>query len=220
MSGSFLRNLQFAEDIMELQKGVLCFDEFLVHKRPEIAGYFAVEQDAKLQTEYLKNSFRMKEYTEFNVGENGQTSVGYRADGDGLTIWKGKYLSREAETKISWEDARFWVNAYIEDGTYLLPGETAEKIDTKGLYQQLDLFTMFTEQVGNIAMKQAEAGVEKAEKDGGEPLPRRLPQEQIDVILRSGGGMEDSRKRIYAKYRQGKTPEEMAEFLKIGRAHV
>ena len=214
LSGSFLRNLQFAEDIMELQKGVLCFDEFLVHKRPEIAGYFAVEQDAKLQTEYLKNSFRMKEYTEFNVGENGQTSVGYRADGDGLTIWKGKYLSREAETKISWEDARFWVNAYIEDGTYLLPGETAEKIDTKGLYQQLDLFTMFTEQVGNIAMKQAEAGVEKAEKDGGEPLPRRLPQEQIDVILRSGGGMEDSRKRIYAKYRQGKTPEEMAEFLK------
>ena len=29
----------------------------------------------------------------------------------------------------------------------------------------------------------------------------------------SGGGKENSRKRIYAKYQQGKTPEEMAVFL-------
>ena len=39
-------------------------------------------------------------------------------------------------------------------------------------------------------------------------------KKQIDDILRSGGGRDDSRKRIYAKYQQGKTPEEMAEFLK------
>ena len=198
---------------MEIQKGILCSDEFLIHKRPEIAGYFAAEPDTGLQAEYFKNCFRMKEYTEFYIGEDGQTRAGYCADEDGLTMWKGKYLSREAETKISWEDARFWVNTYIEDGTYLLPGETAEKIETKGMYQQLDLFTMFSEQLGNIAMKQAEAGSEKAEREIQKP-PRRLPQEQIDVIVRSGGGRDNSRKRIYAKYQQGKTPEEMAEFLK------
>ena len=33
-------------------------------------------------------------------------------------------------------------------------------------------------------------------------------------ILRSGGGRDDSRKRIYAKYQQRKTPEEMTAFLK------
>lgn len=134
------------------------------------------------QAEYLKNFFRMEEFTEFYVGENGRTRVGCRADEDGLTMWKGKHLSREAEARISWEDARFWVNAYMEDDVYLLPGEAAENIDAKGLYQQLDLFTMFSE--------------------------------QIDVILRSSGGRENSRKRIYAKYRQGKTPGEIAEFLK------
>lgn len=32
--------------------------------------------------------------------------------------------------------------------------------------------------------------------------------------MRSGGGRDNSRKRIYAKYQQGKIPEEMAEFLK------
>ena len=206
LSGSFLDNLDFAEKAVEIQKGILCSDDFLIHKRPEIAGYFAMEQDTRLQTEYFKNSFRMEEFTELDIGD---IRAGYRADEDGLTMWKGHYLTREAEARISWEDARYWVNSYIEDGVYLLPGEKAEQIDTNGMYQQLDLFSMFTEQVGSIAMKQAEAGSIR------DDAPKAaLPEDQLEVILRSGGGRENSRKRIYAKYRQGKTPEEMAEFLK------
>ncbi|MFW5553446.1 MAG: DUF3849 domain-containing protein [Roseburia inulinivorans] len=162
-----------------------------------------MEQDARLQTDYLKNSFRMEEFTELYIGE---TRAGYRADEDGLTMWKGNYLTREAETRISWEDARFLVNSYIEDEVYLLPGEVAEQIDTDGMYKQLDLFSLFSEQVGNIAMKQAE-------ETSIVPPSTKIPQEQIDIILRSGGGKENSRKRIYAKYQQGKTPEEMAVFL-------
>lgn len=203
LSGSFLDNAQ-EEDFTDLKKGILCFDKHLIHKRPEIAGYFQIEQDARLQTDYLKNSFRMEEFTELYIGE---TRAGYRADEDGLTMWKGNYLTREVETRISWEDARFLVNSYIEDGVYLLPGEEAEQIDTDGMYKQLDLFSMFSEQVGNIAMKQAE-------ETSIVPPSTQIPQEQIDTILRSGGGKENSRKRIYAKYQQGKTPEEMAVFLK------
>ena len=52
-----------------------------------------------MQTEYLKNSFRMEEFTEFDIGE---MRAGYRADEDGLTMWKGHYLTREAEARISW----------------------------------------------------------------------------------------------------------------------
>ncbi len=211
LSGSFLQNLQFAEDSMALQKGILCSDKFLIHKRPEIAGYFTVEQDAVMQMEYLKNSFHMEEFTELDIGE---MRAGYRADEDGLTMWKGHYLTREAEARISWEDARFFVNSYIEDYVYLLPGEKAEQIDTNGMYQQLDLFSMFSEQVGSIAMKEAEQGIIPAEKISSKPLKEVIPKEQIDTILQSGGGRENSRKRIYAKYQQGKTPEGMAEFLK------
>ena len=193
LSGSFSDK---TEDFTELQKGILCFDNHLIYKRPEIAGYF--------QSEYLKNSFRMEEFTELYIGD---VRAGYRADEDGLTMWKGNYLTREAESRLSWEDARYWVNSYIEDGVYLLPGEVAEQIDTDGMFKQLDLFTMFTEQVGNIAMKQAE---EKSVM----PTGFVLPEKQIDDILRSGGGRDDSRKRIYAKYQQRKTPEEMTAFLK------
>ena len=83
----------------------------------------------------------------------------------------------------------------------------AEQIDTDGMFKQLDLFTMFSEQVGNIAMKQAE---EKSVM----PTGFVLPEKQIDDILRSGGGRDDSRKRFSAKYQQRKTPEEMTAFLK------
>ena len=211
LSGSFLDNLDFAEKAMEIQKGLLCSDDFLIHKRPEIAGYFAMEQDTMLQTEYFKNCFHFGTYYGLNVAG---TSIGFHANDEGLHINMSGRAGAENEVLLSWEDARFFVNSYIEDDVYLLPGEKAEQIDTNGMYQQLDLFSMFTEQVGGIAMKEAEQGIIPAEKAIPEPKKEAMPKEQLEMILRSGGGRENSRKRIYAKYQQGKTPEEMAEFLK------
>ena len=211
LSGSFLDNLDFAEKAMEIQKGLLCSDEFLIHKRPEIAGYFAMEQDAALQTEYFKNCFHFGTYYGL---EAAGTSIGFHADDEGLHINMTGKAGAENETLLSWEDARFFVSSYMEDGVYLLPGEKAEQIDTSGMYQQIDLFSMFSEQVGGIAMKEAEQGTIPIEKISSGPLKEVIPKEQIDTILQSGGGRENSRKRIYAKYQQGKTQEEMAEFLK------
>ena len=204
VSGSFSVP-DFTKDLGELQKGILCSDRFLIHKRPEIAGYFQMEPDSILQSEYLKNSYRMNEFTELDIGE---VRGGYRADEDGITLWKGNYLTREAECRLTWEEARYWVNSYMEDGTYLLPGEVAERIETDGMFQQMDLFTMFSEQVGNVAMKQIE------EPSSIMPLGFTLPEKELDAILRTGGGRDDSRKRIYAKYQQRKTPKEMEAFLR------
>ena len=39
-------------------------------------------------------------------------------------------------------------------------------------------------------------------------------RKELDAILRTGGGRDDSRKRIYAKYQQRKTPKEMEAFLR------
>ncbi len=92
-------------------------------------------------------------------------------------------------------------------------GNRTEGIDLQlnteptGAYQQLSLFPSFEEQVGTIAA--AEASIEYTM-----PAAFSLPLNQIDTILRSGGGRDNSRKRIYAKYQQGKSPEEMTEFLK------
>ncbi|GFI08078.1 hypothetical protein IMSAGC007_00522 [Lachnospiraceae bacterium] len=211
LSGSFLDNLESAEKATELQKGVLCSDAFLIHKRPEIAGYFAMEQDTVLQREYFKNSFHMGMTYILGVGDS---IVEFHAEENGIYMRDRTDGIDSEDILLSWEDARFFVNSYIEDGAYLLPGEKAEQIDTNGMYKQLDLFSMFAEQVGGIAMKEAEDGIIPAEKAVPELKKEALPKEQLDTILQSGGGRENSRKRIYAKYQQGKTPEEMSEFLK------
>ena len=83
LSGSFLDNLDFAEKAMEVQKGVLCSDTFLIHKRPEIAGYFALEQDAMLQTEYFKNCFHFNTYYGY---EAAGVPVGFYANEEGIHI--------------------------------------------------------------------------------------------------------------------------------------
>jgi len=70
-----------------------------------------------------------------------------------------------------------------------------------------DLFPSFEEQMGTMIAAEASVKHEK-------PAAFSLSEEQIDDILRTGGGMEDSRKRIYAKYQEHKSPAEMAEFLK------
>ena len=70
----------------------------------------------------------------------------------------------------------------------------------------MDLFSLMSEQVGNIAMAQAEMPSDRF-------LFGTITAGQIEEILRTGGGKENSRKRIYHKYQTGKTPEEMAAFL-------
>ncbi len=187
-----------------LEQGILQFDEFMIHKCPDIAGYFLFEKDKKKQTEYVKNSYKHEKYTEFHVGVE---RVGYRADENGLTLWNGNYLSRTAEATIPWNEVRDRIAQYMENDTYLKPGQVPQWTETENSYQQLSLFPSLEEQLGNIAV--AEASIKYTM-----PAAFSLPQEQLDTILRSGGGRDNSRKRIYAKYQQGKTPEEMAEFLK------
>ena len=73
-------------------------------------------------------------------------------------------------------------------------------------YRQMDLFSLMSEQVGNIVMAQAEMPSDRF-------LFGTITAGQIEEILRTGGGKENSRKRIYHKYQTRKTPEEMAAFL-------
>ena len=202
LSGEEIINRHWAK----IEKGILQFDEFMVHKCPDIAGVMLFEPDKDKQTEYIKNSYRHGEYTEFYVGEE---RAGYRADESGMTLWSGTYQNRKAEAVISWEDVRNSIAFYMEKGEYLKEGQIPQWEEPKEteVYQQLSLFPTIEEQIGTIEAAQA-----------GEkyimPAAFSLPKEQLEAILRTGGGRDNSRSRIYAKYQQGKTPEEMAEFLK------
>ena len=74
-------------------------------------------------------------------------------------------------------------------------------------YRQMDLFSLMSEQLGNIAVAQVEKPIHLS-------FPGTISEEKVAKILCTGGGLENSRKRIFAKYEQGKTPEEMTDFLR------
>jgi N12 class adenine-specific DNA methylase/adenine-specific DNA methylase len=83
-------------------------------------------------------------------------------------------------------------NSESRDNLQLIEDNSQEPIFT-----QLSLFPSFEEQVGTVAA--AEASMKYTM-----PAAFSLPQETIGMILRSGGGKQHSRKRIYAKYIEGK----------------
>lgn len=126
-------------------------------------------------------------------GENGafdRTDEGERGDNGADESRKSDALGSEDEQH------RTLSRGDRDDGTDLqLNIEQPE-----GTYQQLSLFPSFEEQVGTIAA--AEASIQYTM-----PAAFSLPQEQIDSILRSGGGRDNSRKRIYAKLLQAWIPQ-------------
>ena len=90
----------------------------------------------------------------------------------------------------------------VTDTDDLLRGDAAEHTFT-----QLSLFPSFEEQVGTVAA--AEASMKYTM-----PAAFSLPQSELETILRSGGGKQHSRKRIFAKYTEGRNAEQMVDFLK------
>ena len=74
-------------------------------------------------------------------------------------------------------------------------------------FTQLSLFPSFEEQVGTVAA--AEASMKYTM-----PAAFSLPQNELETIFRSGGGKQHSRKRIFAKYTEGRNAEQMVDFLK------
>jgi len=198
-----------SEDVI---RGLLCYDEFLKQKRPDIARTFVTEPDEEKRTAFIKKAYN-SEYSEFDVGVH---RVGYKAQEDGLVIWEGHYLSRSSESKLSWSLLRQLVDAYIEDNVYLIPGEDIDLLGPGGeavQYQQLSLFPSMEEQIGNIAVDHADEAFTISKESAGS-MENLISDEMVDYTLVSGGGERDSRARIFAKYQKGLDHETMAEFLK------
>ena len=129
----------------------------------------------------------------FGDSETGRAENGSSDQPDGRESQRGREAERAGSVVVDGQNEQY---------PSVSGGDRAD-----GAYIQLNLFTAFEEQIGNLALKQAE--------EVSKPLAvLAMKEEWLDEILRSGGGREDSRKRIYAKYCQGKTPGEMAEFLK------
>ncbi|MBQ9232420.1 MAG: DEAD/DEAH box helicase family protein [Lachnospiraceae bacterium] len=74
-------------------------------------------------------------------------------------------------------------------------------------YEQMTLFPMMDEQIGTIVAAEASKKIPT-------PAAFSLSSDQVEEILRTGGGKNHSRMRIYEKYTEGHDDDYMTEFLK------
>ena len=139
--------------------------------------------------------------TEPGGGENGSAD---RADGKEPGRGRADEAHRPDEMGRSDEQHPNFSGGDSFIGADLQLNPPEEELKQLNLF---DLFPSFEEQMGKMIAAEASVKHEK-------PAAFSLSEEQINDILRTGGGMEDSRKRIYAKYQEHKSPAEMAEFLK------
>ena len=140
------------------------------------------------------------DHSEAGRGENGEAD---KPDGGNRGSDRTTQGSRSDALGSEDEQHRTLGRGDRDDGTNLqLNIEQPE-----GTYQQLSLFPSFEEQVGTIAA--AEASIQYTM-----PAAFSLPQNELETILRSGGGKQHSRKRIFAKYTEGRNAEQMVDFLK------
>ena len=74
-----------------------------------IVDYFKNETDRNKRAEYLKSIFN-SDYTGVMIND---TMYGYKAFDNGVLFWKGNFLTRDAESLVSWEDLTDHYSAMI-----------------------------------------------------------------------------------------------------------
>lgn len=194
-----------------LRNEILCTDTYLKEKKSDIIRFYAEHNDPDERAVHLHEIYN-DDFTELIVLDNHH--VGYKRHKKGLHIWEGSFLSRIAENFISWNILQAYIDNLITKKIYTAstPAKKSAKqkhIDTKkdNTSKQLSLFDHKNPTIQTSCEERITQDIEK------HITAMELSQEIIEDILRTGGGMENSRIRIYAKYQQDLTPEKMTKFL-------
>ena len=162
--------------------------------------------DKQKRGAYLKSIYN-NDYTELNTPENKR--LGYKKDDSGLLMWEGTFLTRTAESHLSWELLQALIGSLIQKKIYLPCAEKKKKKEHKTpkskTLHQVSLF--------DTDIAECNTPIEYAPSAKVTPSLQTFSAETVENILRTGGNKTNSRIRIYEKYRRGKDAAYMAAFL-------
>ena len=174
-------------------KEVLRHGDFLRESKQNIVSFLSSEKDYHKKAEYVKNAYEKLTFIEF-YKKGTQEHLGYRADEDGLLIYKGNFLTRTNDVKFSWGVVTELIEVLIKDKDYL---------DAPKEGQQLSMLDMEHGKVDEPISITPEV-----------QRPLSVSQEVIDEFLRLGGCTKNSTLRIYGFYRKANDQAESVSFLK------
>ena len=172
---------------------------------------------------YIRDSYKVV-FTELLLEDD--TRVGFYKESNGLLVWQGSYLTRSAESHLSWHSVTAAISALVDNH------ELIAAIDPKRAVSQDEQLSFDLpenasrgDEVGTLEVDDIYSEEEQDEKIKAalpayrykEPQPddgSHITEDDVNVIITRGSVFEGGKYRIYNHFQQEKTEKETVAFLK------
>ena len=172
---------------------------------------------------YIRESYKVV-FTELLLEDD--TRVGFYKEGNGLLVWQGSYLTRSAESHLSWHSVTAAISALV-DNHELIAAIDPKKAVSQDEQLSFDLPENASrgDEVGTLEVDDIYSEEEQDEKIKAalptyhykEPQPddgSYITEDDVNVIITRGSVFEGGKYRIYNHFQQKKTEKETVAFLK------
>ena len=172
---------------------------------------------------YIRESYKVV-FTELLLDDD--TRVGFYKESNGLLVWQGSYLTRSAESHLSWHGVTAAISALVDNHELIaaidpkkavsqdeqlsfdLP-ENASRGDEVGAFEVDDIYSE-EEQDEKIKAALPTYHYKEPQPDDGS----YITEDDVNVIITRGSVFEGGKYRIYNHFQQEKTEKETVAFLK------
>ena len=172
---------------------------------------------------YIRESYKVV-FTELLLDDD--TRVGFYKESNGLLLWQGSYLTRSAESHLSWHSVTAAISALV-DNHELIAAIDPKKAVSQDEQLSFDLPENASrgDEVGALEVDDIYSEEEQDEKIKAalptyhykEPQPddgSHITEDDVNVIITRGSVFEGGKYRIYNHFQQKKTEKETVVFLK------
>ena len=172
---------------------------------------------------YIRDSYKVV-FTELLLEDD--TRVGFYKESNDLLVWQGSYLTRSAESHLSWHSVTAAISALV-DNHELIAAIDPKKAVSQDEQLSFDLPENASrgDEVGALEVDDIYSEEEQDEKIKAalptyhykEPQPddgSHITEDDVNVIITRGSVFEGGKYRIYNHFQQKKTEKETVAFLK------
>ena len=207
----------------ELLPSLLKADTTSRASNAEILSFFSKTPLLIDRLRYIRESYKVV-FTELLLEDD--TRVGFYKESNGLLVWQGSYLTRSAESHLSWHSVTAAISALVDNHELIaaidpkkavnqdeqlsfdLP-ENASRGDEVGALEVDDIYSEEEQDEKIKAALPTYHYKEPQPDDGG-----HITEDDVNVIITRGSIFEGGKYRIYNHFQQKKTEKETVAFLK------
>ena len=207
----------------ELLSSLLKADTTSRASNADILSFFSKTPLLIDRLRYIRESYKVV-FTELLLEDD--TRVGFYKESNGLLVWQGSYLTRSAESHLSWHSVTAAISALV-DNHELIAAIDPKKAVSQDEQLSFDLPGNVSrgDEVGALEVDDIYSEEEQDEKIKAalptyhykEPQPddgSHITEDDVNVIITRGSVFEGGKYRIYNHFQQKKTEKETVAFLK------